>query len=145
MNTLTLPANRHRSIYKAGNNIGADTTNRTINLKDDADSILARECRRIGLTISDGARELWARGLATVNRRAASAFRSAQGMARNLASIFQPNLTPAEREAAFAASVEAVKETKATELPTGGAKIADEAIGEFKDGGTFIPKETQTH
>jgi hypothetical protein len=44
MNTAIIltPAHRHRSIYKAGNNIGADTTNRAINLKDDADSILAR-------------------------------------------------------------------------------------------------------
>lgn len=139
MNTTLIQFGTRRSPFKAGNSIGADNINRATTHKDKADAVFVRVCLKIGSSINEGSRELWARGMATVDRTAANAYRTAQGMARNFSSIFSPSLTPAEREAAFQAGVEAVREAKATEhLP--GAKVAADAIGEFEEGGAFIPK-----
>lgn len=133
MNTLT----QNRVAFNtASRPIGENTTNVAFNLPDRAFKIL-NDCAKPNRSALIRA---WiAEGIQKRNRFAGLAFRAAIGLKNFAQSIFS-NAPYAEREAAFQAGVEAVKEKVANDVPTGGAKIVSEAVEEFADESKFIPK-----
>lgn len=100
MNTLTQKHNRlvSGSIFKSASTrpIGRDTTNRTINLRDEADRIVARLAERAGQSISDYLRNRIADGIESFDKAAAHAFRVAQRLAMLFFAVAIPALSFSE-------------------------------------------------
>jgi predicted DNA-binding protein len=75
---MQIVTSQHRSPFKAGNAIGRNTINRTINLTDEADELLASLARRTGKSVSEFVRETLAAGIEVADKTAAHSFRVAQ-------------------------------------------------------------------